>query len=52
MYRFSFPLDVYIHPTLPHSLLKRAFIVASDGLALNLQFNLKPVRGEANSMNE
>lgn len=35
-------LDVPILPTLPQSLVKRAFMVLPDGLALNLQFNSKP----------
>lgn len=46
------PIEVSIHPTLPRSLLKRAFIAAPDGLALILQFNLKPVRVVTNSMNK
>lgn len=51
-YKNIISLEVPIHPTLPRPLVKRAFIVAPDGLVLNLQFNLKPVRVETNSMNK
>lgn len=35
-------VDIPILPTLPQSLVKRAFLALPDGLALNLQFNSKP----------
>lgn len=51
-YKNIVSLELPIHPTLPWPLVKGAFTATPDGLALNLQFTLKPVRVGTNSMNK